>query len=113
MSTIRLSPYINFQGRYREALAFYRQVLGSDLADSIVGTDGHPDYPPTVGDNMALALRGADKPRLTALFAALAQGGHIKMPFAKPSWGGGGNGEVGWLIDKFGINWTVTIESAI
>jgi PhnB protein len=28
------------------------------------------------------------------------------MPLAKQPWGG----EVGWLVDKFGISWTVNIQ---
>lgn len=31
MSKIRLSPYVNFQGRAREALEFYHKVLGGRL----------------------------------------------------------------------------------
>jgi uncharacterized glyoxalase superfamily protein PhnB len=28
------------------------------------------------------------------------------MPLAKQPWGG----QVGWLVDKFGISWTVNIQ---
>jgi PhnB protein len=136
MSKIQLSPYVNFQGRAREAMEFYHKVLGGNLdlqaldeqgvsrpagpgdritysrleADEagIVGSDGHPDYPAKVGDNMALALSGKDKTRLTKVFNDLAEGGRIQMPLAKQPWGA----EVGWLKDRFGINWTVTIDKA-
>lgn len=108
MSKITLRPFVNFHGRARDAVAFYRSVLGADLADLIVGVDGHPDYPPTVGDNMALAVGGTDKARLSKIFNGLAEGGKIKMPLAKQSSGG----EVGWLVDRFGINWTVTVDKA-
>ncbi len=74
----------------------------------IIGTDGHPDYAPTVGDNIAVALGGTDKGRLTKIFSDLAEGGNIKGPLAKQPWGA----VVGWLTDKFGINWTVSIEQA-
>jgi PhnB protein len=136
MSKIQLSPYVNFQGRAREAMEFYHKVLGGNLdlqaldeqgvsrpagpgdritysrleADEarIVGSDGHPDYPAKVGDNMALALSGKDKTRLTKVFNDLAEGGRIQMPLAKQP----GGAEVGWLKDRFGINWTVTIDKA-
>jgi PhnB protein len=126
MSRIQLSPYINFQGRAREAMEFYRKVLGGKLdvqagpggrvgharleADGaiLVGSDGHPDYPPTVGDNMAVALAGTDRDRLTRLFTALGEGGMIKGPLAEQP----GGGRVGYLLDQFGINWIVTIENA-
>ena len=34
---------------------------------------------------------------------SLAEGGQPKMPLTRQPWGA----EVGWLSDKFGINWTV------
>lgn len=134
MSTIHLSPYVNFQGRTREALEFYQQALGGVLdlqtvdgqgaarpagpgdritharldADGalITGSDGHPNFPPTLGDNMAITLSGADKDRLTNIFSHLAEGGYIKAPLTAQPWGG----ETGWLTDKFGVNWMVSIE---
>jgi PhnB protein len=136
MSEQYLSPYINFQGRAREAMELYHKVLGGNLdlqtlnkqgvhrpagpgdsimhsrleADSvlIIASDGHPDYPAKVGDNMAIALGGTDKDRLTKIFNDLAEGGKIKMPLAEQSWGA----DVGWLTDKFGINWVVSIDKA-
>ena len=136
MSKIQLGNYINFAGRAREAMEFYHKVLGGNLilqtlnehgaykpagpGDSIVNSrlevdgaviidvDGHPDYPAKVGENMAAALDGTDKVRLTEMFNALAQGGNLKMPLTKQPWGA----EVGWLTDKFGINWTLTIDEA-
>lgn len=108
MSQIRLSPYVNFQGRAAEAKEFYHRVLGGDLAAQFTAGDGHPDYPATVGDNMAIALTGTDKARLTKIFKDLADGGRVNMPLALQPWGA----EVGWLKDKFSINWTVSIENA-
>jgi PhnB protein len=136
MRKIELSPYVNFQGRAREAMEFYHNVLGGKLdlqtlneqgvsrpagpgdrirhsrleADGalIIATDGHPDYPAKVGENMAIALGGTDKDRLTKLFNGLAEGGKIQMPLAKQPWGA----EVGWFTDKFGISWTVNVDKA-
>jgi PhnB protein len=136
MSKQYLSPYINFAGRAREAMEFYHHVLGGNLdlqtsseqgvpkpaapGDSIMhsrleadgalimGVDGHPDYPAKVGDNMAIALGGTDKGRLTKIFNDLAEGGRIKMPLAEQS----GGAHVGWFTDKFGINWMVSIDKA-
>lgn len=126
MSKIRLSPYINFQGRAREAMEFYHKVLGGNLdlqtgagdrigharleADGavIIGSDGHPDYPAKVGDAMAIALGGTDRDRLARIFNDLGEGGRIQMPLTKQPWGA----EVGWLTDRFGINWTVNVDTA-
>jgi PhnB protein len=134
VSKVYLNPYINFQGRAREAMEFYHQVLGGNLdllafdeqgtpkaagpgdtimhshleADGavIMATDGSPDYPAATGDNIALALGGTDKERLTTAFNRLAKGGMVKMPLAPQSWGS----ELGYLADKFGINWMVSID---
>ncbi len=136
MSQQYLGPYINFQGRAREAMEFYHTVLGGKLdlqtmneqgvpkpagpgarithsrleADGslITASDGHPDYPPKVGDHMGIAVGGTDKGRLTKIFNALAEGGKVKMPLAKQPSGA----DVGWLMDKFGINWMVSIDKA-
>ena len=126
MSKIQLSPYVNFQGRAREAMQFYQSALGGTLdlqtgpgervgvarleADGavIIGSDGHPDYPAKAGDNLAIGLSGTDRDRLTRAFHALGEGGKIQMPLAAQS----GGVEVGWLRDKFGISWTVNIGKA-
>lgn len=125
MSTIQLTPFINFQGRAREAIEFYQKVLGGKLelhagpddrigqarleAEGVhlIATDGHPDYPAKVGENMALFLEGSDGHRLTGIFKALSEGGKVNMPLAKQPWGG----QVGWLVDKFGISWSVNIQA--
>jgi len=136
MSKVQSSPYVNFQGRASEAMQFYHKVLGGHLdlqtlneqavskpagpGDRIsharletdgallVASDGHPDYPAKVGDSIAIALGGTDKDRLTKVFNDLAEGGKIQMPLTKQPWGA----DVGWLRDKFGINWTVNIDKA-
>src|SRR5262245_54833736 len=126
---MQLSPFVNFQGRAREAMEFYRAVLGGSLdlqtmneegrskpagpgdrvtyarleaeGTVIIASDGHPGYPAKVGNNMAIALSGGDKARLTKIFNTLAEGGMIQMPLTKQPWGA----DVGWLADKFGVNW--------
>jgi PhnB protein len=130
VSKQHLSPYVNFQGRAREAMELYQKVFGGSLdlqtsdergkpkpagpgdriaharleADGarIVGTDGHPDYPAKVGENVAIAVGGTDKDRLAKIFNGLAEGGMVKMKLV----------EQGFLTDKFGINWVFTIEKA-
>src|SRR5437879_13549480 len=105
MGKMQLVPFINFQGRARDAMQFYQHVLGGTLelhtanekgerrpagtgdrvtdgqldADGlrIVATDGHPSYPATVGDHMALSLSGTDKARLSKILSSLAD--HCKQ----------------------------------
>jgi PhnB protein len=136
MSKIAANPYINFQGHAREALEFYHSALGGEIMlmaadpngppkeagpdDSIMhgavtsgdllimGSDGHPDYPATVGDNVAIALSGSDHDRLSLAFDELSAGGMVKQPLKTESWGD----SFGFFVDKFGINWMVNIYPA-
>ncbi len=135
MSRQFVGPYVNFQGRAREAMEFYHKVLGGDLrmhtmdaqgkprqagpgdritysrleADGmvIIGSDGHPDYPAKTGENLGIALGGTDGDRLSGIFNDLAEGGKVRMPLTRQAWG-----TDGWLTDKFGINWSVSVEGA-
>lgn len=135
MNQIAANPYINFQGHAREALEFYREALGGEItllaADPqgppkeagpedaimhgavmsdgllIMGSDGHPDYPPTPGDNVAIALSGSDYERLALAFDKLSAGGIVKQPLKTETWGD----SFGYFVDKFGINWMVNISS--
>jgi PhnB protein len=126
-----VAPYINFQGRAREALEHYRGLFGGtvDLQTSngqgskpagasdrvllgkleadglmILGTDGHPTYPPKVGDNMAVAFGGSDAARVAKIFNGLGEGGQVKGPLQEKP------GATGYVVDKFGINWIVRID---
>lgn len=130
----QIGPYINFQGRAREAMELYHSILGGTLelfaADEqgaprpagpadriqharlsgdgflIIGSDGHPSYPPTNGDNIAVVLVGDDKAALQSAFEQLSQGGQVKMPLTEGPWGGA----AAWLADRFGINWNLDFE---
>lgn len=134
MSQIAANPYVNFQGKAREALEFYHEALGGNITlltmgengsmneagpdDAIMhgaltsdgllimGSDGRPDYPPTPGDNIAIALSGNDYERLSLAFDLLSTGGHVKQPLKQESWGDAH----GYFVDKFGINWMVNIS---
>jgi PhnB protein len=113
MSQQNLSAYVNFQGRAREALEFYHKALGGkvDLQNlrletdggRILASDGHPNYPAKVGENVAIALSGTEKARLITSFNELGEGGQIKMQLTDSQ---------GFLTDKFGINWVFSIEKA-
>jgi PhnB protein len=133
MSDRCTAPYVNFQGRAREALTFYHEILGGKLSmfafDStgaikaagagdpigyarlradgvrIYGSDGNPAYPAVPGDTIAISLAGTDRDGMTKAFNALAEGGTIKMALTEAPWG-----TAGWLTDKFGITWNVDIE---
>jgi PhnB protein len=124
MQQVHVGPFINFQGRAREAMELYQRALGGEVqvqedagrvnyarldvdGTAIVGSDGHPNYPPTVGDNIAVALSGQDRDRLTRAFDTLAEGGQVKGRLRQQ----GPGAEVGYLLDRFGINWVISIQA--
>jgi PhnB protein len=134
MSRLRSNPFINFNGRAREAMEHYHVVLGGDLvletmgedwqarpagpgdrvssarldADGavIVATDGHPDYPAQIGTAMAVALASTDADRIANAFDGLADGGRVQMALTPQASGG----RTGWLVDRFGVHWTLSVE---
>lgn len=130
----QIAPYINFQGHAREAMELYQSIFGGRLdlyaagdtgaprpaepGDRIqharlagdgfllLGSDGHPSYPPTPGDNIAVAVVGSDRAAMQAIFEKLAEGGQVKMPLSEGPWGGA----AAWLSDRFGITWNLDVE---
>ncbi len=129
-----IAPYVNFQGKCQEALKFYQSAIGGELEMSkfgadgkllpvegpedqvmhgvlkadgatIMASDGMPDFPPTVGDNVALALSGKDEAKLSAAFDKLAAGGNVKQPLTDAPWGD----KFGFLEDKYGITWMIDV----
>ncbi|HUD11532.1 MAG TPA: VOC family protein [Candidatus Saccharimonadia bacterium] len=136
MSQLYANPYINFNGRAREAMEFYHKALGGKLdmttfnpsgapkaaapGDSIMhaslesdgaiimGTDGMEGHPAPAGQNVAIALGGSEHERLTKAFNDLSEGGKVTMPLKQESWGD----QFGMFTDKFDIQWMVNISKA-
>ncbi len=129
----RLNPYIAFDGQAREAMEFYQQVFGGDLAINTFGEFGATDSPDadkimhsqletpsgytvmgsdvpqgmeyTRGTNVSVSLSGDDSEELHAYWDKLADGGTVSVPLEKQMWGD----EFGMCVDKFGIAWMVNI----
>ncbi|WP_210439266.1 VOC family protein [Nocardioides xinjiangensis] len=137
--TTRLNPYLNFpDGRAREAIEFYRSVLGGELdvmTFGDMGTGGPladqvmhgqletpsgftlmcADAPAemvqvTYGDNVSVSLSGGpeDADEMRAWFAGLSEGGDVRQPLEPAPWGD----EFGMFVDRFGISWMVNIAGA-
>ncbi len=129
----RLNPYISFGGNAREAMEFYKDVLGGELrlntfgeyggqepavADKIMhsqlesesgftlmGADTPPGTEHKPGNNFAVSLSGDDGDELHGYWDKLADGGTVSVPLEKQMWGD----EFGMCIDKFGVAWMVNI----
>jgi PhnB protein len=129
-----LNPYLGFNGNAREAMEFYKLVLGGELTIQTMGESGMPTDDTsknnimhaqltteginimasdggghkemTFGDNISLSLVGDDEAGLKEIFTKLSEGGSVDMPLAKQFWGD----TFGMLTDKFGVHWMVNIS---
>ncbi|GAA1555499.1 VOC family protein [Kribbella sancticallisti] len=129
----RLNPYISFNGQARQALEFYKEVFGGELAmntfgeygaDSpdadkimhgqlespsgytLMGSDTPEGMPYNPGENVTISLSGDDSDELRGYFEKLSAGGTVAVPLEKQMWGD----EFGMLVDQFGIGWMVNIS---
>jgi PhnB protein len=129
----RLNPYLNFAGNARQAMEFYRDVLGgnltltpysqygdpgaeyadqimhgmleTDLGFTLMGADNPPGAAHSPGDNISICLNGEDRDELRGYWEKLSTGGTIATALEKQMWGD----EFGQCTDKFGITWLVNI----
>ncbi|MGY1689912.1 VOC family protein [Geodermatophilus sp. SYSU D01105] len=131
----RLNPYLDFSGNAREAMEFYRSVLGGELqvmtfgdvgggggeypddgvmhaflrtADGLelMASDGH-DPDATGPDRVSLSLSGDDAQTLPRWFQALAEGGVVDVPLEEQVWGD----TFGQVTDRFGVRWLVNVAT--
>jgi PhnB protein len=128
-----LNPYLNFAGDARQAMEFYKDVLGGELRLNTYGEYGDPsapeannimhgqletpsgftlmgaDIPPGMphnpGNNITVSLSGEDAAELRGYWEKLSKGGTVSVPLEKQMWGD----EFGACTDKFGIPWMVNI----
>jgi len=132
--TVQLNAYLHFFDDARQAMEFYRSVLGGELTLSTFGdfnasedpaeqdkimhaqlttdsgmvlmaSDTPPGMDGTKGTNFSLSLSGDDEPTLRRYFDGLAGGGSVTMPLGPAPWGD----TFGMLVDKFDVKWMVSI----
>jgi PhnB protein len=135
--TVRLNPYLNFDGNGREAIEFYRDVFGGELTTSSYAEGGMADNPADADRLMhgqletpagftlmaadgpsgeqadapgafSISLSGDDEGELRGYWDKLAEGGTITMPLEKAPWGD----SFGMLKDRFGTPWMVNISGS-
>lgn len=134
--TIKLNPYINFDGNTREAMQFYHSVLGGQLQLStfkdfnaasdprqndrimhaqletpngmtLMAADTMVDAPAQPGTNFNISLSGEDEASLRSYYEKLSAGGRVVYPLEKAPWGD----QFGMLTDRFGVMWIVNITA--
>jgi PhnB protein len=132
---MHVQPYLNFDGRCDEALAFYKKAIGVELGmlmrwkDSPDKTMCTPDNAEKVmhaqfqiGDTTVMASDGRNtgKPNFQGItlsisasteaeadgiFAGLADGGQVQMPMGKTFF----SPRFGMVADKFGVGWMILV----
>jgi PhnB protein len=131
-----LNPYLAFNGDCRDAFTFYEKCLGgkivammthadSPMADQtppehlgrimharmvvgdklLMGGDAPPGhFTPPAGFSVTIGI--TDPAEAERIFAALGEGGTVRMPIQETFWAR----RFGMLVDRFGIPWMVNCE---
>lgn len=135
---MKAKTYLQFNGNCEEAMDFYADILGAEVTQKmrfkeapeselqfskenmdkimhcclqagsfeIMASDYVSEHPFKQGNNFAIALDTNDENQAFAVFNGLSEKGHVLMPFEEAFWGG----KFGMLVDKFGVNWMISLE---
>lgn len=128
--------YLTFDGNCREAMTFYSNCLGGNLALTpfsempgdhppeakdrimharisraggspvLMASDTMPGVPFHPGAGFSISIMCESADEIDRLFAALGEGGKVGMPLGDQFWGA----RFGMLTDKFGIHWMLNFD---
>lgn len=132
---MQVQPYLDFNGRCEEAVEFYRRALGAEVTslhrfkdspdpnmsspaigdkimhvglrigdNTVLASDGHCNGQHSF-QGFSLALNVANEAEGQRVFAALSDGGQVRMPLTKTFFSPG----FGMVADRFGVNWMVHV----
>lgn len=129
-----ITTYLNFDGKCREAMEFYKECLGAELhmmpfsevpGDSpkeakdrimharltkgsavLMASDIMPGMPFQPGTNFSVAIQCESVQEIERYFSALGKKGNVTMPLQDTFWGA----RFGMLKDQFGIHWMFNFE---
>jgi PhnB protein len=134
---MRVEPYLYFNGRCEEAIAFYQRAVGAEVvrlvrfkdnpglpappgADDkvmharlrfgetiVFASDGQGEGKPAF-QGFSLTLSATSDAEAERLFAALTDGGHVQLPLMSTPFAS----RFGMGSDPFGILWTVATRPA-
>ena len=134
---MQVQPYLFLDGRCEEAVEFYKGALGAKVEmlmrfgdspdpgsrpagaedkvmhaslrigeNSVLMSDGYCKGQPSF-QGFALSLTAADDAEAERRFAALAEGGQVRMPLAKTFFAS----SFGMVADRFGVSWMVYVPA--
>jgi PhnB protein len=132
---MQVQPYLNFDGHCQEALDFYKQAIGAkvgtlmrwkgspdksmaspDNADKVMhaqfqvgdttlmASDGRNTGKPNF-QGFSLSIAANSEAEADRMFAALAEGGEVRMPLGKTFF----SPRFGMVADKFGVGWMILV----
>ena len=132
---MHVNPYLFFDGRCEEALAFYRGVLGAEVT-MVSRFKENPDpamNPPGMGEKVmhaefrvggttlfasdgmcggkptfqgvSLSLTVGSVDEADRVFAKLGEGGQVQMPLTQTFF----SPRFGMVADRFGVSWMVIV----
>jgi PhnB protein len=134
--TMQAQPYLFFDGRCDEALAFYGTALGAEVTMLMRFKNApDPELVPRGGEDrvmharvrigdtvvmasdgrclgkpdfqgFALSLTVSDEAEADRVFGALSDGGQVQMPLAKTFF----SPRFGMVTDRFGVMWMVLVQ---
>lgn len=135
----QINAYITFNGQCREAMTFYKECLGGELAmQTVEGSPIEHDCPAAMkgqilhaslmknglvlmgtdmlgpkgynkGNNIALSLSCSSEQEINVFFEKLSAGGEIIHSLKMEFWGA----IFGVFIDKYGIAWMLNFDKNI
>ena len=131
-----VTPYLFFNGRCDEAIAFYKKTLGAEeimlmrfrqapdqsmvqpgmgekimharlkIGDSVIYLSDGMCSGEQRFDGFSLSVTVANEEEAERRFSALADGGEVRMPLEKTFF----SPKFGAVADKFGVGWMVYVE---
>jgi PhnB protein len=132
-----IQPYLFFDGRCEEAIEFYKKAVGAEVKmlmrwkdmpeprqippgnenkvmhshlqigdAAVLASDGQCQGQPSF-QGFALTLNAANAADAQKKFAALSEGGQVRMPLGKTFFAA----SFGMLADRFGVPWMVIAEA--
>ena len=132
---MKIQPYLSFEGRCDEAIAFYQKSVGAEVQMLMRWKDA-PDKSMATAENaervmhsslrigestvmmsdgrgsgrpefkgISLSLIARDPAEAEKMFKALGDGGQVQMPMAKTFF----SPAFGMVADKFGVSWMIVV----
>ena len=133
---MQLNPYLNFNGQCEAAFQFYERCLGGKIVimmthentpmsdripadwrgkimhahlqlgeNHLMGSDAPPEHFQKP-QGFSVSLQMTDPAEAERVFAALAEGGAVRMPIQKTFWAL----RFGMLTDRFGTPWIINCD---